>query len=233
MSPVEISGLIFDLGRWLSVEQLAMGEIPRRRQCGSQNHTIHKDRFLPACRSCWYNGKCWAQTLLWKILGTAVRPLTSLRGHLERIFSNFARPSLVRETLNYNAKPLPWSNLQFRHWRFLSTVFCRLTIISIFCPLLIWGYKVGISVPVYINCRWRRESRERMKWERSEGARKQNTRTLLPQCLLAVWSWGTHLTSLCLNSLIRFVLIFFMCMSAMLILLCCSIVQVRKWLLKL
>ena len=44
ISPVEISGLIFDLGRWLSVEQLAMGEIPRRWQCGSQyslNMMVH------------------------------------------------------------------------------------------------------------------------------------------------------------------------------------------------
>ena len=61
ISPVEISGLIFDLGRWLSVEQLAMGEIPRRWQCGSQNHTIHRDSSLPACGSCCYSGKCWAQ----------------------------------------------------------------------------------------------------------------------------------------------------------------------------
>lgn len=154
ISPVEISGLIFDLGRWLSVEQLAMGEIPRRWQCGSQNHTIHRDSSLPACGSCCDSGKCWAKRPLWKILETAVRPLTNLRGYLEWIFSNFARPFLlVRETLNYNAKPLPWSNLQFRHWRFLSTVFCQWTVISISCPLLIWGYTVGISVPVYINCR--------------------------------------------------------------------------------
>lgn len=146
------SSLLWDISSqwnsWLWMRSPAGGSVDHK------NHTIHRDRSLPACGSCWYNGKFGAQRPLWKILGTALRPLTSLRGYLESIFSNFARPFLlVRETLNYNAKPLPWSNLQFRHWRFLSTVFCQLTIISIFCPLLIWGYKVGISVPVYINCR--------------------------------------------------------------------------------
>lgn len=63
-------------------------------------------------------------TPLWKILETAVRPLISQRGHLEWIFSNFARSFLFAKerNINCNSKPFTWRNLQFWHWRFLSPI---------------------------------------------------------------------------------------------------------------